>query len=85
MVYDSRDFIEKNGCEAFPWSHNLGRIASGPNYPNNTRYKLESESVKGIVEIYNDPEQLGCYDQGDGTPGACPMSVLVDQSSNTGG
>lgn len=54
---------------------------------NNTLWKSvqgDPDDMAGIFQ-YSDPSQLGCADQGDGTPGACPMKDTVDALSSSNG
>jgi len=88
LVYDSGDYIEKAGCEAYPWAHNGYQdyqYGPGSNFPNNTFYETTNEKNRGRIEDRNDPSIKGCADQGDGTPGACPMSGTVDEGSSKEG
>lgn len=89
LVYDSADTVEKLGCERYPWAHNTvmdEESAPAANYPNNTYYTyVASESKREAIDAMNDPLQDGCADQGDGTPGACPLSNFVDSESRKRG
>lgn len=91
LIFDSGDAMEKEGCEQFPWSHNAVQEEDDAPVlgPNNTFYKYliaeeEEEDAEGLQER-NDPEEDGCVDQGDGTPGACPMPETVDDQSGEAG
>ena len=88
LVYDSGDSIERGICEQMPWAHNSEQgdeYAPAANFPNNTRWQLGDEDDRAEILEYNDPEQEGCLDQGDGTPGACPYSQTVDRASTGDG
>ena len=92
LVFDSAASFEGVGCEVFPWAHNSiqdEEMAPTTNLANNTLYQqaLAQEDDKllaALIEM-NDPAQDGCVDQGDGRPGACPMSQLVDAESSSEG
>lgn len=92
LVFDSGDDVEHASCEFFPWAYNSiqdEEMGPGENMPNNTlwRYAVEKgdEDLMEELAAANDPEQDGCADQGDGTPGACPLSQNVDTRSAKGG
>ena len=87
LVYDSADTVEKLGCERFPWAHNSAQNEEfAPiNMANNTFYQVADEETREAIEDMNDPERDGCADQGDGTPGACPLSELQDTESHKRG
>mmetsp|Transcript_10619 Transcript_10619/g.21707 ORF Transcript_10619/g.21707 Transcript_10619/m.21707 type:complete len:317 (+) Transcript_10619:142-1092(+) len=89
LVYDSADTVEKLGCEKFPWAHNAAQNEEfGPagNLPNSTFfYNFADEETKEVLREMNDPAIDGCEDQGDGMPGACPLSELMDGESNKRG
>lgn len=84
LVYDSGDSIEREICKRMPWAHNAETdewYAPAANFPNNTLWELSDEEDRAEILEINDPEQKGCLDQGDGTPGACPLSQTVDRRS----
>lgn len=92
LVFDSGDTIERKGCEAFPWAHNsiLDSQYAPIIGPNNTYFKYltaegETEELEELVENSNPNGGNGCFDQGDGTPGSCPMSKYVDAESTGAG
>lgn len=90
LVYDSADTVERGGCEQFPWAHNGiqdWQVAPADNLGNNTLYQSleEGEEDREILEAFNDPLRDGCLDQGNGQPGACPLSKYVDVLSDTFG
>ena len=93
LVYESGDTIERATCEKFPWAHNAEvEDVSAPasdNFPNNTLWVksnlFQDEEYLEELEEYNDPDDAGCADQGDGTVGACPMKDTVDFLSSESG
>lgn len=88
LVFDSSDYLERVGCEIFPWSHNAKmdeEDSPTANFPNNTLWKIADEELRKVLIEKSDPEHDGCSDQGDGTPGACPMSGTIDGSSSKEG
>ena len=87
LVFDSADAFEKDGCAKYPWSHNgkQDEEFSPISGPNSTLFlHLDPEDREDMIEK-NDPEEDGCLDQGDGTPGACPLSKTVDAESDKDG
>mmetsp|Transcript_35215 Transcript_35215/g.85341 ORF Transcript_35215/g.85341 Transcript_35215/m.85341 type:complete len:726 (-) Transcript_35215:121-2298(-) len=91
LVFDSGDAMEREGCSNFPWSHNalMDEELAPVTGPNNTFVKfLEADGdldmIADVMEK-NDPEEKGCLDQGDGTPGSCPLSQMVDKRSGKDG
>uniref|UniRef100_A0A6U2Y7X6 Alkaline phosphatase n=1 Tax=Entomoneis paludosa TaxID=265537 RepID=A0A6U2Y7X6_9STRA len=88
LVFDSRDYLERRGCESYPWAHNAAldeEFAPTTNLPNNTLWESTDDELREVLIEMNDPEQDGCFDQGDGTPGACPMGKNVDARSGYDG
>jgi len=90
LVYDSADTVERGGCEKFPFQHNAYQnweSAPADNLGNNTLYlSLEDgDEDKETLEAWNDPNRLGCLDQGDGNPGACPLPKFVDDGTDSFG
>lgn len=91
LVFDSGDSMEREGCKSFPWSHNgfIDDELAPVTGPNNTYFKfLEAEGDSDIIEellAKNDPDEDGCEDQGDGTPGSCPMPQQIDSRSRKDG
>ncbi|CAJ1963749.1 unnamed protein product [Cylindrotheca closterium] len=91
LVFDSGDVMEREGCSSFPWSHNalMDEELAPFTGPNNTFVKaMEAEGDLDVVQAtkeLNDPAQDGCFDQGDGTPGSCPLSQMVDSRSGKDG
>ena len=89
LVYDSGETVERLGCAKFPWAHNAVQdeeSAPGANFPNNTFYTyVADEEMRQVLDAMNDPLQDGCADQGDGTPGACPLSSFADSNSRKRG
>lgn len=85
LVFDSADSMERKGCEVFPWAHNSKQDDEyAPiNGPNNTLWKsIEGDDdYRDELIDKSDPEEDGCLDQGDGTPGACPLTGSVDKES----
>ena len=62
-------------CSLFPWAYNAAvdeELAPTENFPNNTLWRSWDEEDREDLTEHSDPEQKGCLDQGDGTPGACP-------------
>jgi hypothetical protein len=54
--------------------------------PNSTYFQtLDDEEDRETLLENNDPLESGCDDQGDGTPGSCPLSELVDVESGANG
>ena len=88
LVFDSSDYLERVSCEFFPLSHN-GHMneedAPADNLPNNTLWQIADEKLRQDLAEKNDPEEDGCKDQGDGTPGACPMKDKVDSGTSKDG
>ena len=89
LVYDSGDTIEREICEQIPWAHNTEQdgdyAPASDTMGNNTLWQLSDEDDRADLLEYSDPNELGCADQGDGTPGACPYSQTVDRASETDG
>lgn len=88
LVFDSADYLERRGCEDFPWAHNSEadeQFAPTDNLPNNTLWQVSDVDFREKLIEMNDPEEDGCFDQGDGTPGACPMQDSVDERSSKDG
>jgi len=88
LVYDSGDSIERGICENLPWLHNAEQddaYAPADNFPNNTRWQFADEDDREEILEYNDPNEKGCADQGNGQPGACPYSQTVDRASTKDG
>jgi hypothetical protein len=88
LVFDSADSVERTGCEFYPWSHNAAvdeEDAPTDNLPNNTLWQTADDELRSALKEKNDPMEDGCIDQGDGTPGACPMKDKVDASSSKEG
>lgn len=84
LVFDSGDAIERTGFEYFPWAHNAlwdEEAAPAENMPNNTLWQMSDDEFREVLTVMNDPNEGGCLDQGDGTPGACPLSETVDARS----
>ena len=87
LVFDSGDDAERIICERIPWAYNAQvdeEMAPGPGMANNT-YWFHSKRHKDDIEEKNDPEIDGCADQGDGTPGPCPMGSTIDSESDDKG
>jgi len=91
LVFDSGDVMEHEGCNSFPWSHNavMDEEMAPVTGPNNTLVKAleadeEFDDIADIAE-FSDPDEKGCLDQGDGTPGSCPLSQMVDNRSGQDG
>ena len=90
LVFDSADAFERQGCANFPWSHNskVDDEYAPITGANNTLFKklnaTDPDDTKDMVEK-NDPEEDGCEDQGDGTPGSCPLSQQIDAESDKDG
>jgi len=78
-VWDSGSDFEREGCATFAWAHNSIQDeefspVGGPFYVS-----LDpTDDLRVTIEEINDPEVDGCEDGGDGNPGACPMSAVVD-------
>jgi hypothetical protein len=80
LVWDSGDELEAAGAAAYPWAHNsLQDEEFAP--VNGTLYQLGDDDLKSVLDELNDPTIDGCEDQGDGSPGACPMGLTVDERS----
>ena len=80
FVWDSGSSFEIEGCAAYPWAHN--GIQDEDFAPlDGAFYELsDPDDQEGLVEM-NDPNQDGCEDAGNGSPGACPMSSTIDEKS----
>ena len=86
LVYDSEDEMERTSCEYLPWAYNSQHSddnAPANNMKNNTAYQFADADFQQTLKDNNDPLVNGCYDQGDGTPGACPMEQLMDSMSES--
>jgi len=84
LVFDSGDDAERTSCKLFPWAYNSKmdeEFAPGKDMPNNTLWRSGDDDLREAIEELNDPAQKGCADQGDGTPGACPLSATMDKTS----
>lgn len=84
LVHDSADDMERTSCEYLPWAYNSELsedYAMADNMSNNTAFQFGDEDFQQELRENNDPLIHGCYDQGDGTPGACPMKELMDSTS----
>jgi hypothetical protein len=87
LVYDSGSDMEQQGCLAFPWAHNAKvdeEYAPATNLPNNTLWEWDEGIREDLLER-NDPKEKGCWDQGNGEPGACPMENTTDGGSDGSG
>ena len=89
LVFDSGDYVERTTCEVFPWAHNAVQddgYSPAENFPNNTYFKSldDEDDIEDLLKM-NDPDEDGCADQWDGTPGACPLSETVDAESSRKG
>ena len=85
-VWDSADQFEREGCAAFPLSHNSIQDeefapVDGPFYDS----LAPDDDLRQTIEEVNDPAEDGCEDGGDGNPGACPMGALVDDRTTKDG
>lgn len=82
IVWDSADELEKRGCAAFPWAHNALQDEEfapvGGTFYNSLPV---GDSLRKTIDELNNPAIDGCADQGNGTPGACPMGKTVDERS----
>jgi hypothetical protein len=89
MVYDSGDQVEGSICDQIPWAHNAEQdeyyAPARDDFPNNTFWQWADEEDRAELLVYNDPAELGCVDQGDGTPGACPYRQTKDRASEGDG
>ena len=88
LVFDSGDDMETTVCEQIPWAYNAE--ADEEHAPTNTTGANHTlwtydKGIRGVLLEKNDPSGKGCLDQGDGTPGACPMNASVDTASDGGG
>ena len=91
LVFDSGDAMEEEGCKFYPWAYNakIDDEYAPIDGPNNTYFlsldpEDDEKTIEGMMER-NDPEDKGCDDQGDGTPGVCPLSETVDNESEKDG
>jgi len=84
LVFDSGDSVEESTCQYFPWAHNVAfdeKVLPAASGGNNSLYETADQELKEVLTLNNDPVWDGCKDQGDGTPGSCPMKESVDRSS----
>lgn len=82
--WNSGSEFEEAVCDNFPWAFNsvqdeefapvLGIL-----------YNTTNDDLRQTITEVSDPEEDGCEDQGDGTPGACPLSKTVDERSEKDG
>ena len=87
IVFDSGNDMERSSCEEFPWAYNSvidEEYAPAENMPNNTLWNWD-EDLRADLAENNDPGKNGCLDQGDGTPGACPLGNTKDTESDGSG
>ena len=87
LVFDSGNDMERDCCEKFPWAYNAvvdEEFAPTESMPNHTLWTWDDGIREDLLEK-NDPEGDGCLDQGDGTPGACPMKDTMDAESDSSG
>ncbi|KAL3926573.1 MAG: hypothetical protein SGBAC_013421 [Bacillariaceae sp.] len=91
LVFDSGDVMEREGCNSFPWSHNalVDETLTPVSGPNSTLIKaLEADGdldAASVIREFSDPDAKGCLDQGDDTPGSCPLSQTADSQSGKDG
>ena len=82
MVWDSKDELEREGCAAFPWAHNGVQDEEFAPVGGTLYNSLPAgHSLLETIEELNDSDVDGCVDQGDGSPGACPLGKTVDERS----
>lgn len=79
LVWDSKDEFEREGCAAFPWSHNGVQDEEYADV-NGTLYKANEKIRETLLEM-NNLEEDGCEDRGDAQPGACALGDTVDGRS----
>jgi hypothetical protein len=84
MVWNSKDDLEQATCTNVPWAHNS--VQDEEFAPvNGVLYNISDDSLRETIAEVNDPAEDGCVDQGDGSPGACPLSETVDGRSEKDG
>jgi len=88
LVWDSASDFEKYQCQFYPWSHNSiqdEEFAPNSGDGNDLFASLDPVSDSDLIDTINemnDPEEDGCADgDGNGNPGACPLSQTVDERS----
>lgn len=88
LVFDSGDDMATSVCEQIPWAYNADtdeeRAPTNTSGANHTLWNY-NEGIRETLLEKNDPSGDGCIDQGDGTPGACPMNASIDTASDGGG
>jgi len=52
---------------------------------NGVLHNTTDNDLRETIDEVSDPAEDGCADQGDGTPGACPLSQTVDERSEKDG
>jgi hypothetical protein len=88
LVFDSGDDMESSVCQQIPWAYNTevsdDSAPTNTSGANHTLWNYDEEIREDLLEL-NDPNEKGCLDQGDGTPGACPMNQSFDHGSGKSG
>jgi len=79
QVFDSGDDFEQLQCVNYPWAHNSVQDEEFAPVGGVLYNTTDDAGLKETIEEISDPEEDGCEDQGDGTPGACPLSGSVDE------
>jgi len=80
LIWDSGSDLEEQQCARYPWAHN-GIQDEEFSPVNGVLYNSSGEGMRETLDAMSDPDEDGCSDQGDGTPGACPLGQTVDDQS----
>lgn len=83
-IWNSGSELEEAVCANLPWAFNS--VQDEEFSPvNGVLYNTTDDDLRETIDEVSDPEEDGCEDQGDGTPGACPLSKTVDERSEKDG
>ena len=82
--WNSGSELEEAVCTNFPWAFNSVQDEEFASV-NGVLYNTTDDDLRETITEVSDPEEDGCEDQGDGTPGACPLSKTVDERSEKDG
>jgi len=84
VFWNSGSELEEAVCKNLPWAFNS--VQDEEFAPvNGVLYNTTDDDLRETITEVSDPEEDGCEDQGDGTPGACPLSKTVDERSEKDG
>jgi hypothetical protein len=80
LAWDSGSLFETQLCANYPNSYNA--IQDEEFSPvNGVLYNMSSSGLKETIEEMSDPNEDGCADSGNGSPGACPLGGTIDERS----